>query len=407
MNTRLRRGHGWTARVSAGAAGLLFGAAALAVPLAPPADAAVQQAATAATVGPNDQFGCSVAVSGTTAVIGANALDKNSGAAYVYVRSGTTWRRQATLTDPADGEGDLFGSSVAVSSTAAGTIAVIGAPGAGANGAGLAYVYVRSGKTWRRQATLTDPDGQAEDNFGAAVAVSGTTAVIGAYGVNKTRGAAYMYARSGGTWQLQAGFDDPSGHLSDEFGWSVTVSGATAVVGDPGRELSSTEHAAGAAFVYVRSGTTWRRQAAFYDPGATGPDSFGMSVSLSGSTAVIGANETKNGQGAAYIYQRSGTAWHRIARLTAPHPTDYSGFGGSVAISGVRALIGDPLALLTLCGTAFEFTRSGQGTWHERARLVNPGCAGGDDFGASVALSGTTALIGAPGKHSAYEQTVP
>jgi hypothetical protein len=404
MSIGLRGRHGWAARVSVGAAGLVFGAAALAVPLAPPAGAATQQPA---TVGPNDQFGCSVAISGTTAVIGANALDKNSGAAYVYVRSGTAWRRQATLTDPARGENDLFGSSVAVSSTAAGTIAVIGAPGAGANGAGLAYVYVRSGKTWHRQAALADPNGQAEDNFGASVAVSGTTAVIGAYGVNKTRGAAYMYARSGGTWRLQAAFDDPSGHLGDNFGWSVTVSGATAVVGDPGRELSSTDHAAGAAFVYVRSGGLWRRQAAFYDPGATGSDSFGMAVSLSGATAVIGANGTKNGQGAAYIYRRSGTAWHRIARLAAPHPTDYSGFGGSVAVAGVRALIGDPLALLTLCGTAFEFTRSAKGTWHERARLVNPGCAGGDDFGSAVAVSGTTALIGAPGKHSAYEQTLP
>jgi hypothetical protein len=404
MSTGLRGRHGWAARVSLGAASLMFGAAALAVPLAPPADAAVQQPA---TVGPNDQFGCSVAVSGTTAVIGANALDKDAGAAYVYVRSGATWRRQATLTDPAGGENDLFGSSVAVSSTAAGTIAVIGAPGAGANGAGLAYVYVRSGKTWRRQAALTDPNGQSEDNFGASVAVSGTIAVIGAYGVNKTRGAAYMFARSGGTWRLQAAFDDPSGHLSDEFGWSVTVSGTTAVIGDPGRELSSTDHAAGAAFVYVRSGTVWRRQAAFYDPAATGADSFGMAVSLSGATAVIGAGGTKNSQGAAYIYQRSGTAWHRIARLAAPHPTDYSGFADSVAVSGARALIGDPLALLTLCGTAFEFTRSDRGAWRERARVINPGCAGGDDFGSSVALSGTTALIGAPGKHSAYEQILP
>jgi FG-GAP repeat len=397
-----RRGR--AARVSLGAAGLLLGAAALAVPLAPPADAAAQQPA---TVGPNDQFGVSVAVSGPTAVIGASALDKDSGAAYVYVRSGTAWRRQATLTDPARGENDLFGSSVAVSSTATGTIAVIGAPGAGANGAGLAYVYVRTGKTWHRQAALAGPNGQSEDNFGASVAVSGTTVVVGAYGVNKTRGAVYMFARSGGTWRLRAAFDDPSGHFSDDFGWSVAVSGVTAVVGDPGRELSSSEHAAGAAFVYVRSGTAWHRQAAFYDPGHTGADSFGGSVSLSGATAVIGAGGTRNGQGAAYLYQRSGTAWHRIARLGAPHPTNFSGFGDSVAVSGIRALIGDPLALLTLCGTAFEFTRPAKGTWHERARLVNPGCASGDDFGASVALSATTAVIGAPGKHSAYEQTLP
>ena len=388
------------AQVALGVAGLL-GAAVLA---APPSEAAAQAAA------PSGWFGTAVAVSGTTAVIGAPGVNVGAGAAYVFVHSGKTWRRQAALADPGDGEGDYFGSSVAVSSTAAGTIAVIGAPGSAENEAGTAYVFARSGKAWHLQAALADPDGDISDQFGSSVAISGTTAVIGADGVNKTRGAAYIYARSGGTWRLQAAFYDPSGHFSDEFGWSVAISGATAVIGDPGRELSSDEHGAGAAFVYVRSGNAWHRQAAFYDPAARGADSFGGAVAISGATAVIGASGVQNSQGAAYVYQRSGTAWHRIAKLTSPHPLDYSIFGSAVAVSGARALVGEPLTALNVCGTAYEFMRSGR-AWRERARVVNPdpGCATGhpDSFGTSVALSGRTAVIGAPDKPAAYEQTLP
>jgi hypothetical protein len=387
-----------TGRAGLGAAGLLLGLVALG---APQADAAGRL-----TMVSNDEFGVSVAVSGTTALIGADALNKNEGATYVFARSGRTWHRQAALADPRGEEGDLFGSSVAVSSTTAGTIAVIGAPGTGANEAGMAYVFVRSGKSWRRQAALADPEDRLYDHFGSSAAVSGTTVMIGAYGVNKTRGAAYVFARSGAIWRLQAAFYDPSGHFSDNFGWSVAISGATAVIGDPGRDLGVGDDGAGAAFVFVRSGVAWHRQAAFYDPGAHGADGFGLSVAISGAIAVVSAPGVKNGQGAAYLYQRSGTDWHRIGRLTAPHPADFSGFGGSVAVSGARALIGDPLAELNICGTAYEFMRSSR-TWRERARVVNPGCTSGDDFGAAVALSGTTAVIGAPGKHAAYEQTLP
>jgi FG-GAP repeat len=397
------RGRRRAARAVLAAAGLLVGAAVLA---APPADAAARQPL--ATV-PSDWFGDAVAISGATAVIGADGVNKGAGAAYVFIRSGTTWRRQAALANPGGAEGDGFGSSAAVSSTAAGTTAVIGAP-ATADDAGMAYVYTRSGKAWHLQAALASPDGGLYDNFGDSVAVSGTTAVIGAYGVHKTRGAAYVFARSGNTWRLQAALYDPSGHLSDNFGWSVAVSGTTAVIGDPGRDLAVGGGGAGAAFVYVRSGTAWRRQASFYDPEAQGADGFGMSVAISGATAVISDPGASHSQGAAYVYQRSGTAWHRVAKLTSPHPVDYGGFAGPVAVSGTRVLIGEPLTALKICGTAYEFIRSGR-TWRERARVANPdpSCATGaaDDFGWSVALSGRTAVIGAPGKPAAYEQTLP
>jgi hypothetical protein len=146
-----------------------------------------------------DAFGYSVAVYGDTAVIGAYGAADKSGSAYVFVRSGGTWAQQFKLTAPAeDGDAnDVFGYSVAVY----GDTAVIGAYGDDAgNGiaSGSAYVFVRSGNTWEQQFKLTAPadDGYAYDVFGQSVAVDGDTAVIGAYGDDDNglnSGSAYVF----------------------------------------------------------------------------------------------------------------------------------------------------------------------------------------------------------------------
>ena len=146
----------------------------------------------------DDAFGYSVAVDGDTAVIGAVQDDdngSNSGSAYVYTRSGTTWSQQAKLTASDGAADDWFGTSVAVD----GDTAVVGAYWDDDNGSksGSAYVYTRSGTTWSQQNKLTASDGAADDRFGGRVAVNGDTAVIGAMwhddnGSNS--GSAYVFA---------------------------------------------------------------------------------------------------------------------------------------------------------------------------------------------------------------------
>jgi hypothetical protein len=239
----------------------------------------------------NDYFGYSVAISGNTAVTGAVAKNSLTGAAYVFVRSGTAWSQQAKLTASDGAANDYFGDSVAVS----GSTAVVGARQNSSTGA--AYVFVPSGTTWSQQAKLTASDAAPLDNFGVWVAVSGSTTVVGAFGKNSNTGAAYVFVRSGTTWSQQAELTAFDAAQSDNFGLSVALSGSIALVGASGKSSNK-----GAAYVFVRSGTTWSQQSELTASDSVSNDYFGVSVALSGSNAVVGAQGKNSFTGAAYVY---------------------------------------------------------------------------------------------------------
>jgi hypothetical protein len=350
-----------------------------------------------------DEVGLSVAISGTTAVVGADGVDYDSGAAYVYVQSKRGWRLQATLTDPNVNDQCCFGASVAV----AGSTAVIGSAG------NPVYVFVRSGQVWHLQATLGDPVGDPLlDSFGASVAVFGNTTVVGAPDTTVRgltwAGAAYVFGRTGTRWHLQARIPDAYGHRDsqDLFGSAVAAAGPTIVIGTDALIRTGAD-----AFIYTRTGVKWRRQAELRDPHHVYSDAYGYSVGISAATAVIGDwTSGAHGGGIAYAYQRSGGAWHRAASLKDPRGAASDNFAFAVAISGTRILVGAPFKSTHHCGTAFEFRRSGS-RWRERAVVINPGCSRGDQFGAAVALSGRTAIIGAPARNkstgAAYVLTLP
>ncbi len=159
-----------------------------------------------------------------------------------------------------------------------------------------------------QQARLTAADGAANDGFGYSVALSGDTALVGAF--NKTingnlyQGAAYVFVRGGTTWTQQARLTAADGAREDHFGYSVALSGDTALVGAPGKRVNENPYQ-GAAYVFVRGGTTWTPQANLTAADGTAYDHFGSSVALSGDTALVGAlDKTVNGnsyQGAAYV----------------------------------------------------------------------------------------------------------
>lgn len=391
-----------------------------------------------------DAFGQALAMSGATVVIGAPQVDSEAGAAYLYTRSGTRWRRRATISDPRNIPGDVAGASVSIS----GSNAVVGAFGHD-NGAGIAYIYTRSRSGWHKEATFNDPGRRAGDNFGQAVAISGTTAVIGAPAAKNGSGAVYVYARPGrrwrleatitrtgsptiysfgqavalsaGTivigsgdhsysgiafvyarlsarWHLQVRLPDPIGGLPDNFGAAVAISGNTMIIGAPGAR-----NFAGTVVAYVRHGNRWRSQGSISDPNRVSGDNFGATIALSGAAAVIGANGVKNGAGAAYIYGRSATRWHQQAALTNPRNVPGLGFAGAVAISGIRVLVsGLSVSGLSIgprqCGRAFEYIYT-RHAWRERARVADPRCRSYDEFGYSLAISAKTAMVGAPGAY--------
>ena len=189
-----------------------------------------------------------------------------------------------------------------------GDTAVVGAEGDDDNGAysGSAYVFVRSGSVWTEEAKLTASDGAAVDYFGVSVSVSGDTAVVGAWsgdGIVADSGSAYVFVRSGTTWSEQAELTASDGAADDWFGFAVSVSGDTAVVGadyDDDNGMNS-----GSAYVFVRSGTTWTEQAKLTASDGAATDVFGRSVSVSGDAAVLGARlDDDNGtdSGSAYVF---------------------------------------------------------------------------------------------------------
>ncbi|HSB11688.1 MAG TPA: FG-GAP repeat protein, partial [Blastocatellia bacterium] len=302
--------------------------------------------------------------------------------------------------------GDLFGASVAIS----GETIVVGAPNgdtAAGFDSGSAYVFVRSGSVWSEQAKLTASDAAGGDLFGHRVAISGDTVVVGAP-LDKNAagfdfGSAYVFVRSGSVWSEQAKLTASDAAVEDEFGISVAISGETIVVGAPFGDTAA-GFGSGSAYVFVRSGSVWSEQAKLTASDAAGGDEFGWSVAISGETIVVGAlfGDTAAGpdSGSAYVFVRSGSVWSEQAKLTASGGDE---FGWSVAISGETIVVGAPFGDTAAgpdSGSAYVFVRSGS-VWSEQAKLIASDAAAGDHFGRSVAISGETIVVGAPSDDTA------
>jgi hypothetical protein len=356
------------------------------------------------------RFGFSVALSadGTTALVGAPTETGLAGAAWVFTRVGLTWQQGPKLTAPESleqpeepqcaEEADCgFGRSVALS--ADGDTALIGAPRANES-RGAAWVFTRSGSTWSQFG-----HGLAGGNgsFGRSVALSadGATALVGAPSQRSARGAAWTFTRSASGF---VAFGEPLSTEAtvgaDYFGRSVALSadGSTALIGAPGEE-----GIAGAAWAFARGGAGWSEPARLTGGGEEiGAARFGASVALSasGETALIGARSDDEGVGAAWAFVRSGSVWaHEGPKLTGVGELGEGQFGASVALSadGDTALVGAPHDN-SWQGAAWEFTRA-DASWVSEGEQVEGGAEPGKDlFGRGVALSADagTALIGAP-----------
>ena len=289
---------------------------------------------------------------------------------------------------------DLFGLTVALSGD--GHTALVGAPG---RIVGAAYVFVEQGGKWTEQQELNSPAGSAEDTYGLSVALSadGSTALVGApTGGTDQAGIVYSYARQGGTYVLSGQLTAPDGAFSDEFGASVSLSGLgnVALIGAPIHNGYQ-----GAAYVFAHVARAWSEQREFVNPGVAG-SAYGLSVSeaADGLAGVVGAPLGNDVQGAAYVVSElSGSQ----QELVASDASEGAFFGVSVSMNalGNRVLVGSPTANLG-DGAAYVFDGS-RSAWTQSQELVqsNPGCC--DQFGYSVALDylGNVALIGSPGRN--------
>ena len=318
-----------------------------------------------------DLFGNSVGFDGETIVVGAPNADHGgfteAGAAYVFNKPASGWAtgtEDAKLTASDAAKDDLFGSdAVAVD----GDTIVVGAYGDEVN-TGAAYVYTKSGNEWgnapgsgthrEETAKLTGPDGQQGDNFGDAVAVDNDTVVVGASGnqnpvagTDVSTGAAYVFVKptTSNGW---ADWDDSTdsetakltasdGAAEDEFGRSVAVDDDTIVAGANGDEGNT-----GAAYVFTKPGTGWAdrtEDAKLTASDGADDDTFGWSVAIDGDTVVVGANGNDGDRGSAYVFTKPSTAWANgteTAKLTASDGTSNDEFGIFVAVDGDAVVVG-------------------------------------------------------------------
>ncbi|WP_437965323.1 FG-GAP repeat protein [Sorangium sp. So ce260] len=257
-----------------------------------------------------DGFGYAVAISGDTALIGAPSGDgpiSESGSAYVFVRTGATWSEPVELL-PSDGmPGDQFGAAVALS----GDTALIGAPLSDRPGSesGAAYVFIRAGSTWSEQTKLVASDRMLGERFGTSVAISGDSALVGAMFDDDRgpySGSAYVLIRTGGAWSEQAKLLALDGLTGDYFGSAVALSGDTALIGSPADDELGGGENSGSAYVFVRTGSTWLEQVELLPNDGEADDQFGKAVAISGDTALIGAPlDDDHGSESGYPYGRA------------------------------------------------------------------------------------------------------
>ncbi len=334
----------------------------------------------------------------------------DAGAAYPVEIDPLVWNQQAQLAAD-DGPGpfgntnDSLGSSVALS--ADGSTALLGA--AGFDGRlGAIFVYGRAGGSWVLETKLSATGGAANDGLATAMALSGdgSTALVGAWAAGGSKGKAYVFARSGGTWTQAAQILADDGALNDRFGFAVALSadGATAAIGAPYRQIGTNQQQ-GAVYIYAQSSGAWTKQAELVAPDGAFGDNFGSSLALSGDggRAISGAPYRANGAspyaGAAYFFTRAGVAWSLQQELMDSSGTSNEQFGGSVALAddGGTALIGASSATVgsnSSQGAAFVYVRAGE-VWSQQAELTGSGGGASQHFGANVALSrdGQTAAV--------------
>ena len=356
---------------------------------------------TASDGAPDDRFGFSASISGDYAIFGAYLDDDNgsdSGSAYVAQRVGSSWSQMAKLTASDGAAGDHFGESVAIG----GDFAVVGANyhyGA-AYRSGAAYVFERTGSSWSQVANLTPSDAVEGGEFGISASIDGDYAVIGAYGDDDNgwlSGSAYVFARSGSSWNQVAKLTASDGAGIDTFGIEVSISNDRIIVGscyddDDGKN-------SGSAYIFDRDGSSWNQTAKLTPLDGAPDNQFGRSVSIRGDYAVIssyGDDDNGSDSGAAYVFQYSGGVWAQVAKLTASDGASNDRFGMAVSTDGDYAVVGAH-------GDTHEGVRSGSTyvferndlTWTEAAKLTPLDAPSEEFFGYSVSTDNNYIVVGA------------
>ena len=353
----------------------------------------------------DDHFGCSVAMSGDYAIVGAYG-DDDTGAAYIFKREGTSWTEQAKLRKPFPrGSDDYFGYSVSISEDRA----IVGAGSVHSErnpiGAFTAYIFKRNGTSWTLQNELKSLDMETHDFFGSSVSISGDYAIVGSSRDDSDTekydkydfGSISIFECDGINWIQDEKLFASDGVEYDYFGEVVSICGDYAIVSKGYGPNPSPFF--GPVYIYKREGTSWTEQVILNSL----ERSFGNSMSISEDYAIIGAyrenNENGDGSGSVYVFEREGANWTEQSRLIALDGESFAHFGSSVSINGDLIIVGSPddddHYKGRNSGSAYIFERDGEG-WTQQAKLTAMDAAYDDFLGTSVAIDGDYAIVGAP-----------
>lgn len=397
---------------------------------------------------PGDNFGYSVSISGKYAIVGAPFEDEDrngtntvpdAGAAYIFYNNGSQWSQVKKITPITRWANDNFGQAVSIS----GKYAVVGAPQGNLNGiedgylenAGAAYIFNMDqggAGNWGQVKKITPLNRNANDLFGKSVSMGENAIVVGApltdggSGVHQY-GSAYVFAKDQGSingWgqvkELTAAI-----RLNDaNFGQAVSINGNYIIIGASGDSFNSGQSVipyTGAAYIFKKdasTGNAWGLVKKIYATAHTALDRFGYSVSISGTTAIVGAYaESENSleagsqraSGSAYIFKKDqggSENWGQFKKLTASDRARDDYFGYSVSISGNWVIVGayqddenaSGYSTMSNSGSAYIFRRdqSGSNAWGQVQKITAVNRHPNDQFGYSVGISDTYAVVGSP-----------
>ncbi len=349
--------------------------------------------------GTDKGFGHSVAIEADHLLIGEFDYE-NRGAGHFYRKDGNGWIFTQTVVGELSSY-DRFGFDVALS----GNTALIGDsdPNQGAF-----YTYFYNGSIWVR----TSITGWSEpfQGFGNSVCLDSNTALVSATREDfngDNSGAVIAFTAAGSGWNSADTLIADDGVEDDEFGSSVSFDGDLAIVGVNLSDAAGNN--SGAVYFFQRTGTSWI-QTAKLTGGDSGPDQFGKSVSLSGEYALVGApfaDTEQSNSGAAYVFKHEGSSWVEQAKLVAQDRSLDDQFGASVALLGDYAVIGavNGDGLVTGSGSAYVFKREGS-SWNQVVELNASDGFEQQRFGISVDISNDFVVVGAPGVRSADDGSV-
>ena len=300
---------------------------------------------------------------------------------------------------------DYFGGTVSIN----GNYAIVGAnyKTVGGNAIqGKAYIFFNNGTSWVQVGTgITASDGAANDYFGR-VSINGNYAIVGAFnktvGGNTGQGKAYIFFYNGSTWaQVGTGITASDGTAGDQFGVSVSINGNDAIIGAQNKNING-NFQQGKVYIFHNNSGTWQQVGiGITAVDGANEDVFGCSVSINGNYALIGAKFKTLGantiQGKAYLYYYNGTTWED---QYLPLPIDgaaFDNFGANVFINSNYAIVGantKTSGANTEQGAAYIY-RNIAGVWRQFQKVTDPRGAAGDYFGNSVSTDGIRFLIGA------------